>query len=70
MCDNKNFVLQYIVRVTIAIINIITISLNSIIATKIVKIRWMHFTDVHVSEQSYNNHSIYGNFVLTIILRY
>ena len=39
MSDNKNFVSQYIVRVTIAIINIITISLNGIIATKIVKIR-------------------------------
>ena len=51
MGDNKNFMSQYIVRVTIAIINIIAISLNSIIATKIVKIRWMHFTDVHVSEE-------------------
>ena len=36
-------------RVIIAIINIIKISLNSTTATKIMKIRWKHFIDVYVS---------------------
>ena len=31
-------------------IDIIMISLNSTTATKIVKIRWKNFTDVHVCE--------------------
>ena len=38
-----------IMRVIIAMIDIIMISLNSTTATNIVKIRWKHFTDVHVS---------------------
>ena len=37
-------------RVIIAMIDIIMISLNSTTATKIVKIRWKRFTDVYVSE--------------------
>ena len=36
-------------RVIIAMIDIIMISLNSTTVTKIVKIRRKHFTDVHVS---------------------
>ena len=31
--------------------DVIMISLNSTTATKIMKIRWEHFIDVHVSEQ-------------------
>ena len=50
MGNTKIFVSQYIMRLIIAIINIITISLNST-ATKIVKIRLKHFTDVHLSKQ-------------------
>ena len=38
MGDNKNFMSRYIIRVIITIIDIITISLNSAIGTKIVKI--------------------------------
>ena len=34
------------------VIDIIMISLNSTTATRIVKIRCKHFTDVHVFEQS------------------
>ena len=49
--DNKNFMSRYIMKVIIAIINIITISLNSTTATKVVKISWKHFNDAHVSEQ-------------------
>ena len=53
MGDKKNFMSRYmyIMRVIIAIVDIITISLNNTTATKIVKIRWKHFTDVHVTEQ-------------------
>ena len=52
-------------RVIIVIIDIITISLNSTAATKIVRIRWQNFTDVYVSEQWNfdDNHGIYGNIV-------
>ena len=38
-------------RVIIAMIDIIMISLNSTTASKIVKIRWKRFTDVYVYEQ-------------------
>ena len=38
-------------RIINAMIDLIMISLNSTTATKIVKIRWKHFTDVYVSEQ-------------------
>ena len=48
--------------VIIMIINIITISLSSTTATKIVKIRWND-----VSSESYDNHSIYDNIVLMIL---
>ena len=41
----------YIMRVVIAMIYIIVISLNSTTVTKIVKIRQKRFTDVYVSEQ-------------------
>ena len=49
MGNNKNFMSWYIMRVIIAIIDNIMISLTT--AAKIVKIRWKHFTDVNVSEQ-------------------
>ena len=38
-------------RVIIAMIDIIMISLNSTTVTKIVQIKWKHFTDVYVFEQ-------------------
>ena len=38
MGDNKNFMSQYIIRVIITIIDIITVSLNSATGTKIVEI--------------------------------
>ena len=51
MGDNKNFMSQYIIRVIITIIDIITISLNSATGTKIVKMKQKYFTDINVSEQ-------------------
>ena len=51
MGDNKNVMSRNIMRVIIAMIDIIMFSLNSTTATKIVKIRWKRFTDVYVSEQ-------------------
>ena len=47
MGDNH---VRYIMRVIVAMIDIIMISLNSTTANKIVMIRWKRFTDVHVSE--------------------
>ena len=47
MDNNKKFMLRSIMRVIMAIIDIIMISLNSTTGTKIVK----HITDVHVCEQ-------------------
>ena len=51
MCDNKNFMSRYIIRVIITIIDIITISLNSTTGTKIVKMSRKYFTDRNDSEQ-------------------
>ena len=47
MGDNKNFMSI----MTVIIVIIMVLLLNSITATKIVKIRWNHCTNVHVSEQ-------------------
>ena len=58
MDNNKNFMSWVIIMIII----IIMISLNSITVTKIVKIRWKHFTDVHVSE--YDNRGIYGTYIV------
>ena len=49
--DDKNFMSRYIIRVIITIIDIITTSLKSATATKIVKISRNYFTDMNVSEQ-------------------
>ena len=49
--DNKNFMSRYIIQVIIMTIDIITISLNSSIGTKIVKMSRKCFTDMNVSEQ-------------------
>ena len=51
MCDNKNFMSRYIIRVIITIIDIITISLNSTTGTKIVKMSRKYFNDMNDSEQ-------------------
>ena len=64
----KNFISRYIMRVTITIIDIIMISLDTTTATKIVKIRWsILLMCMFLSNKSYSNHSIYGNIVLIIL---
>ena len=64
----QNFISRYIMRVTITIIDIIMISLDTTTATKIVKIRQsILLMCMFLSNKSYNNHSIYGSIVLTIL---
>ena len=62
--DNKNFMSRYLMRVTITIIDIIMISLNGTTDTNIGSTLLM---SMFLSNESYDNHSIYGNIMLMIL---